>query len=903
MSDDDWHSVAENDAIDWLRGEFDRFDLAYLDRPIIDRFREVALRYPHKVAVADGTLSLTYHQLHGSVLHLANRIDRCVPPDRPVAIVLPQGALFPVAALACLAAGRPFAPVDRNYPRARNLKVLRELEPGAVVAGHAGDAYDLDVRVPCIDIEGSLNAPFTLQPQSAEPDAPALILYTSGTTGDPKGICNSQRAILQRVIQATNSCHISSEDRIALLSSFCTIAGVRETFAALLNGATLHVTDPASLGISRVLTLFQESRITIAYAVPALLRALLAVPSAKEAFASFRILRVGGDNPLKGDLGLIRAAAPQSSILIAFSSTEIPTIFQWFVPKEWQSEHQRLPIGYLQPGFGYKLGALHDDMSSAEMAGELIVRSRYLALGYWQRGQLTEGPFVRCDKDPSMRIFHTGDVVRVRSESLVEMLGRKDRQVKLRGYRVNLDEVDAVLRQSSKISDAAVIPRRAREEVSALVAFVVPSTFASGEMVHELKKEIDTHLPSYMQPIHIRVLQEIPKLSGFKPDFQKLAAIDRQELADDGNKQLGLAERAGIADRQPIQHVVESAWTTTLNRSSFESDTAWDEAGGDSLAILSLWFIIEQALGPIPLDVFRPQMKPSALVEAIAQHLQRGTTVRETGSNAAAPLVFFMPPYDGDIPLLVRFRAALKDRVRFSVVHYPGWQEMMQSKGRFESIVDATLSQIVPQIDGRRCGLAGYSFGGIVAWETARRLRERGYDVAFLGLIDTALDGLLHPQTGMSDKASRLLKQMRSAPGVEALADSVIKNLLRRSKLPILKIMNRSIELTSPRAVLRFQRHLTGQLRLRALDEWTVVPLDISATLFRSDDRREHTPDFGWRRVCDELAIVPIGGSHESILQPPFLQLLCDRFAESVGHALLPNGTAIREGVAAPVSV
>jgi thioesterase domain-containing protein len=182
-------------------------------------------------------------------------------------------------------------------------------------------------------------------------------------------------------------------------------------------------------------------------------------------------------------------------------------------------------------------------------------------------------------------------------------------------------------------------------------------------------------------------------------------------------------------------------------------------------------------------------------------------------------------------------------------------------------------------------------------------LKERGYDVAFLGLIDTALDGLLHPQTGMSDKASRLLKQMRSAPGVEALADSVVKNLLRRAKLPILKIMNRSIELTSPRLVLRFQRHLTGQLRLRALDEWTVVPLNISATLFRSDDRREHTPDFGWRRVCDELAIVPIGGSHESILQPPYLQLLCDRFAESVEHALLPNGTAIRDGAAASVSV
>src|ERR1051326_6635020 len=102
MLDDDWRSVAEGDPVDWLRGKFARFDLAYLDQPIVNRFREVALRYAHKLAVTDGTLSMTYHQWHGRVLHPANRIDRSVPPGRPVAIVLPQGALFSVAALACL---------------------------------------------------------------------------------------------------------------------------------------------------------------------------------------------------------------------------------------------------------------------------------------------------------------------------------------------------------------------------------------------------------------------------------------------------------------------------------------------------------------------------------------------------------------------------------------------------------------------------------------------------------------------------------------------------------------------------------------------------------------------------------------------------------------------------------
>jgi thioesterase domain-containing protein len=324
-----------------------------------------------------------------------------------------------------------------------------------------------------------------------------------------------------------------------------------------------------------------------------------------------------------------------------------------------------------------------------------------------------------------------------------------------------------------------------------------------------------------------------------------------------------------------------------LDRSSFEADMGWDEAGGDSLATLNLWFIIEQALGPVPLDIFRPQMNPSALVQAITRHLQRSTTICEAKSEAG-PVVFFMPPYDGDLPLLVRFRAALEGRVCFSVVHYPGFKEMTKSEGRFEGIVDAALRQILPRIDDQPCALAGYSFGGIVAWETAKRLLDRGHDVAFVGLIDTALDGLLHPRITMSARASQFLRQVGSSHRIKVSIESVVKNLLRMPKLPMLKIMEKSIDLMPTRVAVTFQRHLTGQVRLRALDQYKVAPADVSATLFRSDDDLERTPDFGWRRVCEKLTIIPIGGSHESILEPPHLNMLCDQFADSVQRALGP---------------
>ncbi len=670
-----------------------------------------------------------------------------------------------------------------------------------------------------------------------------------------------------------------------LLSSFCTIAGVRETFSALLNGATLHVTDPGTLGFSGVLKVLRDARITIGYAVPALLRHLMSAPAAGDAFSSFRILRVGGDIPLKSDLDLIRRVAPRSSTLIAFSSTELPTIFQWFVPPHWEPDCLRLPIGFAQPGFEF---AVHDASGCAVPVGkdgELVVRSRYLALGYWQNGRLRQGPFIRDAEDSSKRILQTGDMVRIRPDSLVDMLGRKDLQIKMRGYRVNPAELEAVVRGSPSVADAAVIARRAGEQVTALVAFVVPARSGGSDITDALKRAIDKQLPSYMRPIHIRMLHEIPKLSGFKVDLQKLVAIDQQEVAKAADQECPSESEKSDDGGEPLSHVrktVAAAWATVLNRSSLEADIAWDDAGGDSLAALLLWFMVEEALGPIPLETFRPQMTPRALMQAISRQVTARASVLEA-DQPKTPLVFLMPPYDGDFPSLMRFRVALKGRVRFCVIRYPGWTDTIKAPASFALIVDAALAQILPRLEGP-CALAGYSFGGAVAWETARRLRELGHEIEFIGMIDTARGReLLHPQITLRARAQRFLGAARLSP--KAARHNLFQMAARglsRQRCSLLNVLGKSLAPMSTRLALAFQWHLTAQLRLRALDQWSPAPAGLPVTLFRSDEHREATPDFGWAGMCGRLTIVPIGGTHASILEPPHLKLLCDRFAEAV---------------------
>jgi len=252
--DKGWQSAAPDLAIDHEGPAdigFDHFPDEWIDRPIIELFDQVVARYGDKQATVDERRTLTYRELQLASRHLALRIKRLVGPDKPVGILLPNNALFPVAALACLGAGHPYVPVDPTYPAAR----IRQIREEAGLAAMIIDRIDGEVvdagGLPCLDLGSSLGETDDQPMLATTSSEPAIILYTSGSTGRPKGICNDQRAIVQRVAQATNSCHLNASDRFFLLSAPGTIAGVRETFAALLNGATLYVAD-YSLGMLRV---------------------------------------------------------------------------------------------------------------------------------------------------------------------------------------------------------------------------------------------------------------------------------------------------------------------------------------------------------------------------------------------------------------------------------------------------------------------------------------------------------------------------------------------------------------------------------------------------------------------------------------------------------------------------
>jgi acyl-coenzyme A synthetase/AMP-(fatty) acid ligase len=559
--------------------------------------------------VTDGTATFTYADILRRTCALAERLQANTACGSLVGICLSHGATFPIAALACLACGRPYVPIDLKVPPSRMRAIAVEAGMTAVIGNEATIPQELrDEPIAFLDFGKASEGSGLVRPIPSDVNDAAVILHTSGSTGKPKGLCNSQSAILQRVYEYTNSCHLHAGDRIMLLSSPSTIAGVRETFAALVNRASLYITHTQRAGIGDVLRAFTKGRITVCYTVPALLRALVRAPCAGLAFSDLRVLPIGGNITLVSDLALFRAVAPATChFFVSFSATECPAVFQWFVPANWEGGGTRIPVGYARPGVEFAVTDNGGKSVSASEIGELVVKSRYVALGQWQDGRLINGSFRTDPDDPSKRIIHLGDLVEQRSDGLWDLIGRTDRQLKIRGQRVDLAEVESTLRSCAWVSDTAVIVRRTDETNCAIVAFVSlriedkDAFITHGEILAEIKRMFERNTPSYARPTEIRIIGRISQLPGFKPDIRLLEALDRRALEA---SILGRSEQNEIpgptisraenarATECHVRDAVKRSWSAVIGTRSFDPDHSREDSEGDSLKAIELWFYL-----------------------------------------------------------------------------------------------------------------------------------------------------------------------------------------------------------------------------------------------------------------------------------------------------------------------
>jgi len=408
---------------------------------------------------------------------------------------------------------------------------------------------------------------------SISPKSFAYILYTSGSTGQPKGVEQNHRHLLHNVMEYTNAFHFCKEDRLTLLTS-STAQAIDNTFCALLNGASLYPFDVKEEGVTRLANWMTENEITSCFAGSPLFRNFLDTLTGEEEFPHLRAIRLGSQTAIKRDVELYKKHFSPNCILInVLASTETGIIRWYFIDKETQITTATVPVGY--PDEDMKVLLLDDDGKRVGFGqiGEIAVQSQYLSPGYWRRPELTEAMFLPDPEGGDERIYLSGDLGRMLPDGCLEHLGRKDFRVKIRGNRVELAEVEGALLNLNTVKDAVVVAREAQAGDQRLIAYLVPAE-KPAPTVTALRHLLAETLPDYMFPSTFVIMDSLPQTPNGK--------LDRQALPDPGYARPQL-EASFVGPRTPVEQGLTDIWAEVLGLEQVGIHDNFLELGGDSL--------------------------------------------------------------------------------------------------------------------------------------------------------------------------------------------------------------------------------------------------------------------------------------------------------------------------------
>ena len=863
------------------------FVLASLEQgqSIFERFEAAARIFPDKPALVDGESTVTYAELRGGAMAIAAALDAAFPDTDVIGILLPHSVMFWTAILGCFVANRPYLALDIAHPRERNARIVTEARLAAVLITPDCDPDGtlLPIDVPRLDISALAPASTPRKETRAPRDlrSPASILYTSGSTGHPKGIVNSEENLLARVLPYVDAGGLGHEDRFLTLSSPCTIAGTREGLTALVLGATLFICNLHRNGLGEVQRLIAREAVTVLNAVPGVLRALMPRSGrAKTDLRSLRLIRVGGEMVFWNDIEQFRrSTSPGCEIMIGFSSTEASGA-QWVVPTVVSSTATCVPVGYALPGNRFIIVDDFGEPVPAGEVGELVVRGRHVALGYFRAGRYELGDIEQDPHDPEVRITRTGDLMRIQSDGLCEAYGRKDRQVKINGQRVEPAEVEAALRASPEVIDAAAIVRSAGR-TSWLEAFVVLAAAEPDSALAHVDESARAALPAYMCPTRLHLLPELPLRASGKLDTQALVRFAEQ-AEKRRNDKAGDIGRANSA----LLDAVHRVWGLVLRRDAPPQGVSFTDCGGDSLRFLEFVLLLEKALDRhLQLDLLSPDMEPCEIAAA----LQREPPLVLAADER--PTVFLFPGMYGDETRLASLRVALESRIRFVLVNYPGWPEMAAAASPGETIVIAALAQVTQTNPTHSLALVGYSYGGWVALQVAQRLMDMGHAVSLLSILDTDLS--LHPRRQVPARPLRnqceQIAESFAFGGMAGVAGLATYRFARH--VVGLRLARQTMTLWRPlladRSSLVLDRWLQMYLRLAAREEWRApmnsALLPIPTLLFGTDDHEPGTPgDLGWGTRCAMPQVVRVGGNHWTMLNRPHRDPICEHLVAAL---------------------
>jgi len=550
------------------------------NKTIIQLFEEQVERNPDAIAVVYDNTVMTYNQLNSKAERLAVLLtQKGACTEYPIALMTVRKPEMIVGMLGILKAGAAYVPINPDYPIERKKLILKDINTGLLVTNCD---IDFDTNVDIIDLrkEETYSAEGKVINHSS-PDSLAYIIYTSGSTGTPKGIMVEHRSVVRLVVN-TNYVDFKPCDRILLTCPLEFDVSVFEIWGTLVNGASLYLLDKEKMLMPDVL---KETIVTNAINKMWMTTPLFnqMVQADIGIFESLEYLIVGGDALSAEYINKVRKKYNGLTLVNGYGPTE-NTVFSTYHVIE-RTYNTRIPIGKpIQNSTAYILDRRGKPLPIGAV-GELCVGQDGVARGYLNKPNLTYDKFVDDPFFPGKKMYKTGDLARWMPDGTIDFLGRMDYQVKVRGFRIELQEIENILYKHEAVNECVVLVRGEESNDRELVAYITSSRQISRD---ELRNYLALYLPAYFIPSHFVFIDKMPITVNGKIDRKALLGMS---ITSDSSQ--------GI-DRSPqsdTEKIIVDIWKSILNVDNIHPNDNFFDIGGNSLNTIQVVSAIKKRLG------------------------------------------------------------------------------------------------------------------------------------------------------------------------------------------------------------------------------------------------------------------------------------------------------------------
>jgi amino acid adenylation domain-containing protein len=858
---------------------------------------------PEVIALKSPSVQLSYKRLVEIAQALSQQLlERGVQSQQLVPVLCRDGLIAFVGMLAAQLAGAAAVPVDLNQPSIELQQLMDQTQAVAVLSDNVADlSNSLDPRVLIpIDLEGeSSSASHNISSSRSESGDLAYMIYTSGSTGVPKGVLIEHQGICNTLNWRRRVLPLDQQDRVLMLLSHQFDAALGIGWSCLTQGATIVWPDEqAKRDPKRLIDTLQSDSITVLPAVASLLRVLATTPQFGQC-SKLHHVWTGGE-AIPADLPELIRTQVSVSIWNLYGPTEA-SVEATAIEITHHRPNDLMTIGW--PIDGAEVVVLDSNQQPIPdtVPGELAIGGDGLARGYFNDPALTERKFIVDPRDPSRRLYLTGDLGRRLADGRVEFLGRNDHQVKLRGYRIELGEIEATMQSYSEVERAAVIVDGPGTPSAQLIAFVSNAKSAPIDC-EALRTYLTQHLAQYKIPAAIVQVDSMPLTSSGK--------VDRKRLPRQIPQQAWLSNI--VQPRNDFERFLAEAWCAELKLPMIGIHQNFFEVGGSSLQAAMLTTQLSKMLQiHVPtallfdladiaqlaerLAVLHPQVLAARFGRECIGFYESAENSEETGAH---PLLAPLRPTGEQTPIFMvhppgGIVVCYRELARFLPSTQPLWAIRSRGLHGAEQLPESIEQMAADYIQALRSVqpqgpyiVGGWSLGGLVAFEMAKQLLADGQKVDRLVFLDTTI-----PEGAASCVPIEEQVNVGLEYGIELTLEQ-LGDLSPEEQLPLLHDHADRLGIlaaqSAPEVVERvlsdlqslFHHHvsLSRKYRLTPLDARLLLlrPQEVPFDLKVSEDR-------GWRHLFPSVDVRFVPGHHHSMVQAP--QVI--RLAEVMSQCLL----------------